>query len=169
MKQNVRGIAIVSRIAIAGLLVAVFVGAFAACSDDETIVAAPDVQAQYVSEISSSVDTLECRSGFLLCYEYRNVRVTGDMQLVDLDTMLDLVEPNLFEDETIIGIMRALLPHCYRLLYSTAGDVVAQTSRDTGASDEYRWGRFFSFSRVDGSLVLLEVGTWEWPEAGANP
>jgi len=166
---HVRGIVIVVRDALVGLFIAAVVVAIAACSDDEPDISSPADQAQFVSEVSSPVDTLVCETGFLLRYEYRGVRVTGDMELSDLDTMLDLVERNLFEDESITGVMRAISPGCYRLPFSTAGSVVAQTSRTAGASDEYQWGRFFSFSRVDGRLILVEVGSWEWPEAGANP
>ena len=129
----------------------------------------PVPRPQTVSELSSPVDTLECVVGTLLFYEYRNVRITGDMLLDELDEILDLVEANVFADETITGVKPPGVPGCIRLPFSTSGDVVAQTSRDAGASEEYVWGRFFSFERAGGDLVLLEVGIWEWGEGMVNP
>jgi hypothetical protein len=145
------------------------VGLFSACSDSQDSPFELEPPVQTVSDVSSPTDTVFCRTSYELIYEYRGTRVYGDMLIRELDVVLDLVESNLLLDEVALFVDRPGQSPCRRLIYSTSGDVVAQTCSEWDANDRCAGGRFFSFSRVDDTLVLLELGEWVPPGSLANP
>jgi hypothetical protein len=145
------------------------VGLFSACSGSNDSPVDLEPTDRTVSEICSPTDTVFCRNSHELIYEYRGTRVYGDMLLRELDVVLDLVESNLLLDEAVSFVDRPGHTLCRRLFYSTSGDVVAQTCGTWNQGDQCAGGRFFSFSRVGYTLVLLELGEWASPGSQANP
>lgn len=132
------------------------------CSSDDEQVVQPDPTLM-ISDSYAPVDTIHCIEGpGVLIFEFEEVRIRGDFLQIELQHILDTVQPSLLAEERLLSVGINSIPRCFRLVYD-GRDLSAQTCTVQDTAGNCLGGRYFSFDRVAAGLELHEIGEWSHP------